>query len=198
MKKTLLAMLCLCGCTEYFYSYSAHSFDLFTSIWFLIALAVCVYYCVKYIKVWVKQAPKWVKNIKTMCKRRKFLIEKYRNYIINCDKKGKIALGYKQWKFAYADKKTDKRFSVNKKKSILFLVGLTLFLISCTIIRCHIIKHNVLSSMFEYCMNANYTTNSTILSVDFNPKMYRVHCDNFAEEIWRKRDKWYIDTVFDK
>lgn len=31
--------------------------------------------------------------------------EKYKKYLINCDKKGKQPLSYKQWKFAYSDKK---------------------------------------------------------------------------------------------
>lgn len=31
--------------------------------------------------------------------------EKYKKYIIRCDQKGKQPLSYKQWKFAYSDKK---------------------------------------------------------------------------------------------
>lgn len=31
--------------------------------------------------------------------------EKYKKYLINCDKQGKQPLSYKQWKFAYSDKK---------------------------------------------------------------------------------------------
>ena len=31
-------------------------------------------------------------------------IKKYRKYVINCDKKGKQPLSYKQWKFAYGSK----------------------------------------------------------------------------------------------
>lgn len=31
--------------------------------------------------------------------------EKYKKYLISCDKKGKQPLSYKQWKFAYSDKK---------------------------------------------------------------------------------------------
>ena len=27
--------------------------------------------------------------------------KKYRQYLINCDKKGKVPLSYRQWKFAY-------------------------------------------------------------------------------------------------
>ena len=32
-------------------------------------------------------------------------IKKYRKYVINCDKKGKQPLSYKQWKFAYGNTK---------------------------------------------------------------------------------------------
>lgn len=30
--------------------------------------------------------------------------EKYRKYLINCDKKGKTPLSYRHWKFAYKNK----------------------------------------------------------------------------------------------
>ncbi len=53
-------------------------------------------------------------------KKRKNQREKYRKYLVNCDKQGKTPLSYKQWKFAYTEKKKktkQKTTPVMKKKT---------------------------------------------------------------------------------
>ena len=42
--------------------------------------------------------------------------ERYRKYIIACDKKGKPPLSYKQWKFAYPDKTPLAKYKPKKSK----------------------------------------------------------------------------------
>lgn len=194
MKKLLLVIfvLCLCGCSihdlEYFYSHSAHRFDLLSNVWFLMALAVVVYCFVLCVKFIIKRAPKWVKNIRTISKRRKSLLEKYRKYIINCDKNGKEVLNYKQWKFAYVEKKADEHFAVSKKKVCVVLLGFILFVASCVVVRFNVLKHYHLITSFGYCMSMNYARTELIFRARFRPDVYRAHCDNIAEEVWEKHD----------
>ncbi|MBO4700786.1 MAG: hypothetical protein J5620_03510 [Alphaproteobacteria bacterium] len=45
------------------------------------------------------------KYVEPCRKRTQKQITKYRKYLMDCDKRGKTPLTYKQWKFAYVDKK---------------------------------------------------------------------------------------------
>lgn len=78
-----------------------------TDEYFIRVLAVLIIFAFIFGIRWFSTGTKYVNNeyIKPAYKTHKNNREKYRKYLRDCDKKGKVPLSYHQWKFAYTDKK---------------------------------------------------------------------------------------------
>ena len=72
-----------------------------------IFLSWCILFVIIGFFVLLFKSAQFVNNnyIEPTQKKHQSNIKKYRKYVINCDKKGKQPLSYKQWKFAYGNTK---------------------------------------------------------------------------------------------
>ena len=186
---------------EYFYSYSTHRFD-FINFWVIVALAVCIYGIVIFVRELMKKIPQWKKRY---IENRKNVVEGYRQYLINCDNNGKVALSYKQWVFAYTNKNTHKHVIGNNKKHMYVYIMLLLgFVCGCMIIKCNMTKYHSLSVYFTHCLSINLTADYLFYnknSWDDVEPVYIKHCDDIAEKSWKnnlRNNKSWIDAIFDK
>ena len=71
----------------------------FISYLFALGIVGLIYILIKFFKTLNND------YVEPVQKRHNNNIQRYRRYVINCDKKGKQPLSYKQWKFAYGDTK---------------------------------------------------------------------------------------------
>ncbi len=84
--------------------------DNMTDEYFIRALSVIIVFAFIFGIRWLSAGTKYVNDeyIKPAYKTHKSNLEKYRKYLRDCDKKGKVPLSYNQWKFAYSNKKGKK------------------------------------------------------------------------------------------
>ena len=73
-------------------------------------LSALIVYVLIFVVRWIWISANYVNHeyIKPARKNYKNIQEQYRKYLIQCDRKGKTPLTYKQWKFAYVNKKVKK------------------------------------------------------------------------------------------
>ncbi|MBO4700785.1 MAG: hypothetical protein J5620_03505 [Alphaproteobacteria bacterium] len=77
--------------------------------WAIFPILILILELLRYIKNLLRNATSNMgEQVKQKYIKHKNEQEKYRKYLRDCDKRGKTPLSYKQWKFAYADKKVKK------------------------------------------------------------------------------------------